>query len=676
MSTSRFSIRAKALLSVGATIALVAAMWAFWPRGGPRRHLAEASETRALPTVANATPHAAPKGGRLDCIVVRAAPNLHSIEQARTMAERLARQGVQRVWVQFKQDESDEFTGGETFYPGKIAPVAEGFEDGRLRVFLEALKERGIKAAAWVPAFHDPTAWAAHPGWRAHWINVDGRSEEQNAWLCPGNAEAVAYEASLLGEILREFQGLISGIYTDFIRFDDDFSCGCPGCLERFARHTGVAGISPAQVREAAAARSPLWKEWIELRGDIIKDALDAMRDVIDESAPDFWFGASVLPFSALDYSFNTQSGQDLSKMCLAGVDEIVLMGYWDDWDKSPDWLRASLEHATRLTDGEAKLSCLLDGDMSIRRTMKTLDVLRGLECGTGWFNYGEWTDEVAGALHQARAQLAAFGGMPRSEATSVCIRIDTEPDSKRSYEDVNPSMIARLLDLFAEEGVKVTWITVGKIAEQQTDILRRAVAEGHEIGGHGYDHEQIDGLPEEEQRLVIDRTMDALQRTGFQPKGFGAPRNSITDIARDRLIERGFLYDGSAAYDPMESYLDPQFARHGTTGDSGILVIPFIIPNDWDARYLAGLSGPEMLGEWTRRLDKVSGDGEPVFVLDIHQWIAAQDENFEAVRGFIHAVKRRPNCRIRTMEAAAHHILAEIARAEGAAPWIDKGGR
>ncbi len=609
MLPARISLRTKALFSVGFTLAVVAALWRFWPEGGPRRHLEKATEARALPVAVKEAADFAPKVGHLDGIILRAAPNLHSVEQAREMAERLARQGVRRVWVQFKQDESDEFEGGVTFYPGKIAPVAEGFEDGRLRVFLEILKARGIQAAAWVPAFHDPSAWAAHPEWRAHWINEEGQAVEQDAWICPGNEEAVEHQASLLGEILREYRGLISAIYTDFIRFDDDFSCGCATCLERLAERTGVETVTPGQIREAAASRTPLWREWIAMRGDVIHDAVDAMRDAVDAESEDFWFGASVLPFSALDYNFNTQSGQDLSKMCRAGVDEIVLMGYWDDWEKSPDWLRASVEHATTITEGEAKLSCLLDGDMSVRRTMKTLDTLRGLPCEIGWFHYGEWTDEIAGTVSKAKTQLDNLGGMPRSKTTSVTIRIDTEPDYNGSYADVDPKMIARLLDLFAEEQVKVTWITVGKIAEQQTAVLKRAATEGHEIGGHGYDHEQIDSLPEEEQQLVIDRTIDALRATGFTSKGFGAPRNSITDLARDRLIERGFLYDGSAAYDPMTSYLDPQFVRHSTLGDSGILVIPFVMPNDWDARHIYGLTAPEMLAQWKQRLEKVAGD-------------------------------------------------------------------
>lgn len=645
------------MVATGVVVALVAVVWSGVDRG-----------PKVLPTEGGVLD----SKGALACIVVRAAGNLRTPSQAEALAETLAAQHVGKVWVQFKQDETDEVEGGRVFYPSKIAPVADGFEDGRLLAFVAALRKAGIAVAAWLPAFHDPVAWTKQPKWRAHWINEEGQAEEQPGWLCPRNPEAVAYEASLLAEVARLTHGQIEGIYTDFIRYDDDFSCGCRRCLDALAKKRGVTRVRPEEIRDAPQKNHALWRDWVALRGDAIHDALDTMRDALDEASPDLWFGASVLPFSAMDYSLNTQSGQDLAKMSLAGVDEIVLMGYWDDWEKSPLWVEESIEHAQRLVGKDAEISCLLDGDMSVRRTMKTLEAVRNTGADVGWFHYGEWNDELCESLHRAASRLEKLGDVPRAEFTAVTIRIDTEPDSEMRYDTVQPEMIAKLLDLFREEGVKATFITVGKLAEQQTAVLRRAVAEGHELGGHGYNHEQIDALPEAQQAPVIDRTTDSLCALGFSPVGFGAPRNSITDLARNRLIERGYFYDGSAAYDPMESYLDPQVVPHTEDPLQRIIVLPFIVPNDWDARYIAGISAERMLEQWKERLEEVAGAGEPCFVLDIHQWIAAQPDNFEAVRGFIRAVRARKDCRILTLEQTARHVLGEIGRAEGVA--VDPG--
>ena len=140
----------------------------------------------------------------------------------------------------------------------------------------------------------------------------------------------------------------------------------------------------------------------------------------------------------------------------------------------------------------------------------------------------------------------------------------------------------------------------------------------------------------------------------GLKVMGFGAPRNSITDHVRDLLIDARLEYDGSAAYDPMSGFLDIAYAHHSTKPGAKILVIPFIMPNDYDARFGANLSADEMLAGWKQRLDRVLENREPCFVLDIHQWSASQPDNLEAVRQFIRYAKSRPRCRLVTLQEAA----------------------
>lgn len=650
-------------LMIMVLVILSVAFWGMMPHHAPPTTVRVEAPALTMPVMSVDSANAA--GDALSCVVVRSGSNLHSMADAGILAERLKRQGVRRVWVQFKQDETHEFPGGAVFYPSRIAPVAEGFDDGRLWAFVDGLRARGIEVAAWLPAFHDPAAWENHPGWRAKVIDADGSVHEQAGWLCPRNPAAVAHEASLLAEVAELGADRLAGIYTDFIRYDDDFSCVCDSCLREISRRHGGAGLTASDIRKAAEEKSPLWKEWVTMRGDAIHDALDTMRDHLIQVDPEIWFGASVLPFSARDYSFNTQSGQDLAKMCRAGVDEIVLMGYWDDWEKSPDWLAECIGTARRKVEGNAKLSCLLDADMSLRRTMVTLDALKDVDCPLAWFNYGGWDDPVLSLLHRAQRLLAVSGGMPVPPFTAVTIRIDTEPDYRGSYETIRPEMIAKLLDLFAEEKVSATFVTVGKLAGIQTEVLQRAEREGHEIAGHGYDHEQIDSLPEDEQIRVIDRTVDSIRGAGFKLTGFGAPRNSITDAARDRLIERGLFYDGSLACDPLVTYEDARLVAHTRKPETGVVVLPFAVPNDWDARRILGLTASGMLDAWRERLDAVADAKELCFVLDVHQWLVTEPGNFEALRGFIRAVKARGDCRFLTLDGTARHVLREIERLE-----------
>ncbi len=178
---------------------------------------------------------------------------------------------------------------------------------------------------------------------------------------------------------------------------------------------------------------------------------------------------------------------------------------------------------------------------------------------------------------------------------------------------------------------MRATFITCGRIAEQQQPILARAVAEGHEIGSHGYNHEQIDDLPDAEQLAVIDRSVAVMR-------------------------ERGFA---------LEGYVGPEIVRAENDASRGIVVLPFIIPNDWDARFESGQSASEMAAAWVRRLEKVAASGEPCFVLNIHQWIASLSDNLDAVRTFIRAAKARPDCRVLPLRETAQRTLAEMLRPE-----------
>lgn len=595
-------------------------------------------------------------------------PNLADHSQIATLVDRLKRNGVRRAWVQCKQDETDECSGGLAFYPSKIAPVAPAFEDGRLDEFVDRLNVAGIEVCAWIPIFHDPTAAAAHPDWRAQKVSSEGSVVAQEDWLCPRNPKAVGYQARIIAEIAARYQGRLAAVYTDFIRFDDDFSCVCSRCLADTARLAHRRKVTPVDVLTAATRDDRLWKAWTDGRANAIASALNRIREDLSKVTPNLWMGAAVLPFSAEDYAFNTQSGQDFEKMSRAAVDEIAVMGYWDDWDKSPAWLRRGLEMAGETTGSDAIVSCLLDADMSVWRTGQTFAALGDLGNRRAFFNYGEWSDEVFAKLRSAKRDVEADARGPRSEWTAVVIRIDTEPDDHGSYETVNDGMMHTLVGMFAQEGIQATFVTCARLLELQPEGILAAHRAGHEIGIHAYNHEQLDSLEPAQEIAMIDRSFAVFREHGIPAVGFGAPRNSITDAGRQRLIQLGAEYDGSAAYDPEETSHDAQIVSSDGDSDRSIVVVPFLMPNDYDARFGERLSAPQMLAAWKRKLLAVRKSGQSVAVLDIHQWLASQPDNLAAVREFIRFAKAQPDCRVVTLREAARHARGEIERVEKAA--------
>lgn len=596
-------------------------------------------------------------------IVVRAMRHMTDPKRFEALATRFEANGVKRVWLQIKQDETDEVSGGLTFFPNNIAPVAPGFEDDRFGQFVDVLTSHHIDVFAWQPMFHDPTAIKSHPQWRAHRINQAGVAEPQAAFVCPASTGAVEYQAAISRTVLKRYPAL-KGLYLDFIRFDDDYSCACESCMANFAKRLKRDRVTTSEVREAGSKHNQMWLEWVEERAERICNVIQAIREAVEQVRPNCWIGASVLPFSFNDYHKNTQSGQDFYEMAREGLDEIVVMGYWDDWYASPSWLGNGLQSALELTRGECRLSCLLDGDMSVRTTRLTLEALKKFSGDIGFFHYGEWSEHRFDILNHALDGYIAEGDMAHPKRFDVVVRVDTEPDSQGRYDTVNSNMIRDLTDLFQKHNLKATFATCGMLAEKQPDAIREAERLGHEIACHAYNHEQLDALSSQEELRTVDLGLAALKRTGLQVVGFGAPRNSISPAGINHLIDLKLEYDASESYDPLVSLQPVDFVTH-TLHSGRIVQIPFIEPNDYDARFLTQLSATEMLEAWKLRFVRVMELGEPCFVLDIHQWISCNPDNLEALAKFIRFVKRNPNCQFVTLRTAAANAKSLLERYE-----------
>ena len=110
----------------------------------------------------------------------------------------------------------------------------------------------------------------------------------------------------------------------------------------------------------------------------------------------------------------------------------------------------------------------------------------------------------------------------------------------------------ARVLDLFAAAGVTGTFFTLGWVAARHPALIRRIVAEGHEIASHGWDHARVFTLDAARFRADLSRAKAALEdAAGVAVTGYRAPSFSIdarTPWAHRVLAEEGYAYSSSVA--------------------------------------------------------------------------------------------------------------------------------
>lgn len=107
-----------------------------------------------------------------------------------------------------------------------------------------------------------------------------------------------------------------------------------------------------------------------------------------------------------------------------------------------------------------------------------------------------------------------------------------------------------RILDIFAEYGVKSTFFTLGWVARRCPAVVRRLVAEGHELASHGSDHRRADAQTREEFRADVTAAKALLEDLGgVAVRGYRAPIFSIGAgnlWAFEVLAEAGYRYSSS----------------------------------------------------------------------------------------------------------------------------------
>jgi len=87
-----------------------------------------------------------------------------------------------------------------------------------------------------------------------------------------------------------------------------------------------------------------------------------------------------------------------------------------------------------------------------------------------------------------------------------------------------------RLLDMLAARGIKATFFTVGYNVQRNPNIVRRIVADGHEIANHTWTHGKLSSMSDSGVRSELQRSHEALTGiTGTAPRMYRPPYGAIT---------------------------------------------------------------------------------------------------------------------------------------------------
>ncbi len=135
---------------------------------------------------------------------------------------------------------------------------------------------------------------------------------------------------------------------------------------------------------------------------------------------------------------------------------------------------------------------------------------------------------------------------------------------------------IPRMLKLFKKLEIKTTWFIPGHSIETFPDQCKMVVDGGHEIGMHGYSHENPISMTPVQEEAVMDKCIDLIEKlSGRKPTGYVAPWWEFSPITNELLLKKGIKYDHSLMNDDFH----PFYVR---VGDSWTKIDYSKHPDEW----------------------------------------------------------------------------------------------
>lgn len=219
--------------------------------------------------------------------------------------------------------------------------------------------------------------------------------------------------------------------------------------------------------------------------------------------------------------------------------------------------------------------------------------------------------------------QVSAFSSnISRDNWSTLPCRIERNVDS--------------ILALLNVSGVKATFFTLGWIAERYPEMVKRIVAEGHELASHGYSHLRVSDQTVTEFQDDVSRSKALLEQIGGQAVwGYRAPSFSIGTNnlwALDVLLNVGYKYSSSIYPIKHDHYGMPHAPRFSfyPNGQDGLLELPITTVRIMQRNLPAGGGGyfrlfPYQLSRWL--LKRVNEQDKQSGIFYFHPWEVDPDQ-------------------------------------------------
>ncbi len=245
----------------------------------------------------------------------------------------------------------------------------------------------------------------------------------------------------------------------------------------------------------------------------------------------------------------------------------------------------------------------------------------------------------------QSENILHEVGGDPRIDARDL--------NSESMYDYGARAGFWRVLRVFEERGIDFTVNAVGQ-ALTLNPVAAEAIASSRaDVHAHGWRWFDYFGMPEEEERDHIRRTVEAIRRyTGERPVGWYTGRPSL-NTRRLVVEEGGFLYDSDSYADDVPYWTHDYGRPH--------LIMPYSIDSN-DSRFFrtSGFSTAEDFFIYNRDyFDALYEEGGRMMTIGLHGRLIGRPGRIAGLTRLLDHMQARSGVWFARRDAIARHWIA-----------------
>lgn len=264
------------------------------------------------------------------------------------------------------------------------------------------------------------------------------------------------------------------------------------------------------------------------------------------------------------------------------------------------------------------------------------------------------------------------------------------------SPDDISRGMFAgevgipRLLKLFKKYDLNVTWFAPGHSIETFPEQLEMIVEAGHEVGAHGYSHENPIAMTAQQEEDVLLKSIELIQKiTGKKPTGYVAPWWEFSNVTNELLVKHGFKYDHSLMHRDVEPYyvrVGDKWTKIDYSANAADWMKPLVrghetdlveIPANWYLDDLPpqmfvkkspnsyGFANPrDIFGMWQDTFDWTYRENDyAVFAMTIHPDVSGRPPQLLAHERLIEHINKHEGVRWVTFDEIADDFLKRCPR-------------